>query len=427
MKEFNCDLHYHGLYSGGVSKKMLLPVIAENSVLKGLNVIGSSDILQGTWLKHVKENIIEESNGVFKEKNNNVFVILSTEVECNDRVHHLIYFPDFSRVQEVREKLLKHSNEIDQSWGGRPRIKLNAQQLAEIVFDSNCLLGPSHAFTPYFGIFAHFNSVQEAYGEFSNKIYFMELGLSADTFLADQIKSNHDFAFTTNSDSHSPYPHRIGREFNRIKMLEPSFKELENAFKEREELKIVLNAGFNPKEGKYHCSACHSCYQKVSLEQAKAFKFRCPVCKAAIKKGVKDRINELKDVKENVHPKHRPKYLHLLPLAEILAMALKVENSMSVKVQSLWHELVEKFDNEINILVDLEIEEIAKVNKQASLAVNAFRNDLVIMIPGGGGNYGKPVITYSEKEFKEKSLEMEKELQCFYTVDKLKQKTLNDY
>ena len=47
MKEFDADLHFHGLYSGGVSKNILPSVIAEQAQLKGLDIVSISDILHG--------------------------------------------------------------------------------------------------------------------------------------------------------------------------------------------------------------------------------------------------------------------------------------------------------------------------------------------------------------------------------------------
>ncbi|MBU1939599.1 phosphotransferase, partial [Candidatus Micrarchaeota archaeon] len=63
MHEYNCDLHFHGPYSGGVSKNMQIPVIAEQARLKGLDVVCTSDILHAKWLEHVKESITERGNG----------------------------------------------------------------------------------------------------------------------------------------------------------------------------------------------------------------------------------------------------------------------------------------------------------------------------------------------------------------------------
>jgi len=54
------------------------------------------------------------------------------------------------------------------------------------------------------------------------------LGLSADTDMADHIEELQDIPFLTNSDAHSPWPHRIGREFNEIEVEELTFEGVKN-------------------------------------------------------------------------------------------------------------------------------------------------------------------------------------------------------
>ena len=82
-------------------------------------------------------------------------------------------------------------------------------------------------------------------------------------------------------------------------MNKPNFINLKKALKEKEEKLISLNVGLNPKEGKYHLTACQSCYAKYSLKQAEKLNFKCIKCGKQIKKGVKDRILELQDTEKN--------------------------------------------------------------------------------------------------------------------------------
>lgn len=62
---------------------------------------------------------------------------------------------------------------------------------------------------------------------------FLELGLSADTNMADRIEELQDIVFLTNSDAHSPWPHRLGREFNRLKLDDFSYTSLKIYKKEK--------------------------------------------------------------------------------------------------------------------------------------------------------------------------------------------------
>jgi PHP family Zn ribbon phosphoesterase len=66
--KYNIDLHIHSPYASGVSKNMSLPLLAKEAKLKGLNVLGTGDILHPDWFNHVKENLIlEKENYVFKD------------------------------------------------------------------------------------------------------------------------------------------------------------------------------------------------------------------------------------------------------------------------------------------------------------------------------------------------------------------------
>ncbi|MBN2067612.1 MAG: phosphotransferase, partial [Candidatus Diapherotrites archaeon] len=262
-----------------------------------------------------------------------------------------------------------------------------------------------HAFTPYFSAYAHFDSVKEAYGSMGKEINFIELGLSADTHYADMIAENRGYQFLTCSDSHSPWPYRIGREFTRIKMKEPSFRELKKALEEKGEKRITLNVGLDPREGKYHLTACNACYAKFSLGQAEKLSWRCPKCKGSIKRGVRDRIEMLSDGREE-HPEFRPPYMHSVPLAEIIQIALDVQGINTVIVQSAWSDFVERFGNEIKVLVDAPIEELSEANPRIAQKINAFRLGWVHYIAGGGGNYGKPLICNSKEEFEKKGKEL---------------------
>ena len=404
MTEFNCDLHFHGPYSSGVSKNMLIPVIAEQSRLKGLHLCGTADLLQGTWMKHLKENIFEKENGVFMDKEEKLHFIPQVEVQCNKRAHHLVFLPDFSAAENLKESL--KGKAVFDSWGcGRPVIRLSAEEIAQKVFDASGIIGPAHAFTPYFSVYAHFDSIKEMYGDMAKKTSFLELGLSADTFLGDMIPENRDLQFLTNSDSHSPWPYRIGREFTRIEMEKPCFAELKRALEQKDGEKVKLNVGLDPREGKYHLSACNSCYSKFSMEQALKLNWRCPKCRGQIKRGVKDRIEMLSDGK-SLSPGFRPKYLHTIPLAEIIQIALKVKGINTIRVQGLWRDFVDRFGSEIEALVYAGEEELEEVNSMVAEKIVAFRKGWVHYIPGGGGQYGKPVICDSEEDFEKRGKEL---------------------
>ncbi len=386
--EVNADLHMHGLYSGAVSKEMVPKKIAEQAPLKGLHLVGSADILHDKWCKLVREEFKVLDGDILEAANGTKF-ILQTEVEDSSRVHHIILFPDFSKVQEVREKLKHKCKNLDSD--GRPKLWLNGEELAEICIDAGCLIGFSHAFTPYFGLFSKFNSYKQCYGSKWNKIYFLELGMSADTKMADRISELHNLTFTKNSDAHSPWPNRLGREFNTLRLKEITFDEVAKALKREDGRKCVLNVGFNPLEGRYHKTRCTGCLSFFEPKEAEKLRWKCFNCGKPIKKGVDYRIEELADLPLGKHPEHRSEYKYVVPLSEIIALALDIKNAWSVKVQDTWKGFINKFGNEINVLLNVDIKELASFNEAVAEYIKCFREEKIQYIPGGAGVYGKLV------------------------------------
>jgi uncharacterized protein (TIGR00375 family) len=388
----NADLHIHSRFSGGTSDKMSIETISLEAPRKGIDLMATGDCLHSGWMKEIKQcNKIDE--GTF-ELNKTRFV-LSAEVEAEQRVHHLLYFPSFSSAEDFKERIKPKSRNLETD--GRPNVNLSGEELAQIAKDVDALIGPAHCFTPWTAIYAYYDSLKDCYGSMADYVSFAELGLSADTDFADRIKELHRLTFLTNSDCHSAHPVRLGREFNRFEVKEATFEELKKAILRKDGNKPVLNVGLPPQEGKYHESACISCFTHYTLDDAIRRKWKCS-CGKRIKKGVKDRINEKADYDKPVHPDHRPPYVHLIPLAEIITKAVGQANPFTQKVTKLWTELIDAFGSEINVLIDTDIKEISKITIPAvTEAIQAFRDKKVIIIPGGGGEYGKIKLPSAEE------------------------------
>lgn len=404
--KLNSDLHIHGLYSGAVSSKMVPSVIAEQAPFKGLDLIGTGDILNARWVKLVKEQLKPFNDSILEHSNGTKF-LLQTEVEDNQRVHHIIFFPNFSKVEEVKEKLKSKCKNLD--IDGRPKVWLNGEELAELCLESDCSLGYAHAFTPYFGLLAKFNSYKDCYGKYWKNIHFLELGLSADTNMADRISELHNLTFLSNSDAHSPWPNKMGREFNELIVKEITFDETKKAIKRINGRKCTLNVGFNPLEGKYHKTRCIGCLSFYEPTEAIKLNWRCSNCGKPIKKGVDFRIEELSDVKEGTHPEHRPEYKHIIPLNEIIALAMNINQATSVKVQAIWQKFIKNFKSEINILLKEPMENLKKLDENVAKYIQFFRDEKIKYIPGGAGVYGKLVrpgeeIKIEKPKIKQKSL-----------------------
>jgi len=390
MQQFDVDFHIHSRYSGGTSKDMVLPVIAKQAELKGLDLIGTGDALNPDWLKHVRKNLTEELNGIYSSPEFKTKFLISAEVEDYRRVHHLLLFPSISSAEELMEKFKRYSSDIDKD--GRPHLRLNGEQIVDSAKEVDALLGPAHAFTPWTAIYKEYNSLRECYGDNTKEIKFLELGLSADSYMADRILELQEITFMTNSDTHSPWPHRLGREFNRILVKDLSFSEIKKAIEHKDNRKFVLNIGLNPREGKYHLTSCSRCFLRFKLQDAEGLKWRCPECRGMIKKGVSDRINELAMWEKPHHPWHRPRYMHIIPLAEVISLATGIGTITSKKIHERWEKLIEHFGTEINVLLDSEISEIKKIDPGVGKIIERFRTGRMKYVSGGGGQYGRPTL-----------------------------------
>ena len=379
----NADLHIHSRYSGATSDRMTIAALSVEAPRKGITVLATGDCLNNHWLQEIKScAVIDE--GTF-EMNGTRF-ILSTEVEDASRVHHLLYFPSLSAVEAYKEKIQSKSKNLETD--GRPNVAMNGEQLASLAKDVDALIGPAHAFTPWTAMYAYHDSLESCYGTMSPYVSFVELGLSADSNYADTISELHRLTFLTNSDCHSPHPVRLAREFTRFEVSEATFDEMKKAILRTGGNKPVLNVGLPPQEGKYNESACISCFTHYTLEEAMKRRWKCS-CGKRIKKGVKDRIGEIATFKEPRHPSHRPPYVYLIPLSEIITKALGQHTPFTQSVTKRWEELIGVFGSEIAVLLDADLEEVARVTVPAvTAAIQAFRDHKVIIIPGGGGKYG---------------------------------------
>ena len=371
----NADFHIHSCFSSASSKDMLIKNMAPKAKLKGLQLLGTGDAFHPGWLDIIEESTTYLDDGIYES--NGMDFVLTTEVEGKHRIHHVIIIPNIEIARELSDRLVSKNKLVD----GRPRTNYSGAELLELVREYDCLIGPAHAFTPWTGMYKSYDSIYDCY---EKKVDFVELGLSADTFMADRVSELKDFPFLTNSDAHSPWPHRLGREFNALEMEDISFSSIKYAIKHN---KIKANYGLVPNLGKYHMTACIKCYKLIDPLVAKENKMKCG-CGGRVKKGVDYRISEIADYAEPKHPDFRPKYVHLMPLAELISTVY--DKGVTTKtVQGIWQKLVDSFGTEIDVLINSPICEITNIDSKIAPAIDSFRNGTINVIPGGGGKYGQ--------------------------------------
>ncbi len=367
MKAY-ADLHIHSCYAIASSRNMLPAPLLAACRKKGINVLGTGDILHPGW-----EALWREALPLAGE----ICVVPTTEVEDRDRVHHLVLLGDLSAVQELREAFSLSSRDL--LTGGRPHVRLSGEEIAGAVHRAGGLIGPAHAFTPWTSLYASHETVASCYG--TEPIDLLELGLSADSEYGSAIPDLEGVPFLTNSDAHSPDPSRIGREFTCLDLREANPAGVLEAVAEG---KILFNAGFFPEEGKYNRTACTRCYTQYSLGEAVELSWKCPVDKGRIKKGVRDRAGELATGRKTP----RPPYYHTLPLGEIIRVVLSCSSPHTRKARSLYESCLSLGGTEIAVLLEVPVTRIAAVDSRLAQAIESLRSGTVILHPGGGGKYG---------------------------------------
>jgi len=405
------DFHIHSPYSRGVSKKLTLKLLAIGAAKKGLTLIGTGDVLYPKWNRHLQELLVEESDGIYKLKEEeNVYFIGAGEVEDNEHIHHLIIVPDLKTGYDLADELERKSKISLSKYGGRPRVDLDGSKLVKIVKEYSGMIGPAHSFTPFTAIFREnrYSSLEECYKDYSSEVDFIELGLSANSSLADRIKELWNFPFLSNSDSHSQKATKLGREANILEIKTLSYQGIRDAIKGKKG-KIVKNIGIDPRLGKYYSSFCYKCRRRILYARNKKQSFdddfiyveedriayvedlskkkkRCPACNGILKLGVRDRIELLATTKEkNVR---RPDYLNIIPLTEVISKNLKIKNPEAKTVLKEYNRLLRVFGSEIDIIVNIAISEIKAENEFVGEIVEKMRKNSLDIIPGGGGHYG---------------------------------------
>ena len=385
MENYYVDLHIHIGRTGtgkpvkitGAKSLTIENILIEATEVKGMDMIGVIDCHVPEVLSEL-EKLIEQGEvyqfddgGLrFKE----VTLILGAEIEiydenCKGPIHVLAFIPTLEKMHEFSLWLAKRQKNITLS---SQRIYESGQELQRKVKELSGLFIPAHVFTPHKSLYG--KGVETTLTEVFDPelIDGIELGLSSNTAMADQISELHQYPYISNSDAHS-LP-KIAREYQIIAMENPTFSEFAKALKQEQGRKIVANYGLDPLLGKYHKTTCEKCFHLLEDHLIKV----CPKCgKKGIVKGVFDRLQELKDT-DNVNL-DRPPYLHQVPLEFIPGLGPKT-----------LQKLRDYFKTEMAILHEVPEKALLTVVKKpiADVIMKARRGQLSFHA-GGGGKYGK--------------------------------------
>ncbi len=398
------DLHMHSKYSRATSKEMNIEQLSRNAKLKGLNMIGTGDFTHPVWFKELKQKL-EPAGDIYKF--DGTYWMLTTEVSTiynQDgkvrKVHHVIHVPSFDVAGQINEALSKHGN---LAADGRPIVRLSSPELVELVVGicKDALIVPSHAWTSWFGVlgeYSGFNTIEECYQEQTKYIYALETGMSSDPAMNWRVASLDKFALMSNSDSHSPWIWRIGRECNVFELKEPSYSEIFDAVKKRDNRRFLFTIETSPSYGKYHFTGHRSCNVSFTPEEAKEHNNVCPICGRKLTIGVLQRVEALADRPDGFVPEGAIPFKDLLPLYEIISHVTGTSQLYSKKVIEEQDKLVARFGSELNVLLEASEEELRKVTDEKIVnAILKVREGKIDYIPGYDGVYGVPV--FSEEEF----------------------------
>ena len=392
MNEIFVDLHVHiGRSENGkpikitAAKSLNFANIAKECFeRKGIDVVGIIDCASPYVIEDIENFLktgeayeIEDGGIIYKDK---ICIILGSEVETTEiredgkrgSAHNLCYFPTLKDIKGFSKEMSTHIHNITLST---QKSNVSGYELIDIVEKYNGVLIPAHIFTPFKSYYGNCTErLSRIFKEKYDKIFAVELGLSADTYIADEISELANKNFITNSDAHS-LP-KIAREYNKLLVENISFKEIMKAIKMEDGRKILANYGLDPKLGKYNRSFCEDCNCSIETPPPATV---CDKCGGTnITMGVYDRIEIIKD-QNSTSPSFRPKYNYQIPLGFMPGVGGKTIEK-----------LLSNFGTEMTILHKIAKDDIEGLigAKQAEIIDSARKGEIHIHA-GGGGVYGK--------------------------------------
>ncbi len=388
---FACDLHVH---IGRSSRDEVVKVTAARSltfeniarecaVRKGIGVVGIVDCASPAVIRDIEDLLdrgeMTPREGGGLDYRGAVTVIPGAEFETHEPgggiSHHLSYFGDVEQLKAFSAAISPHVTNLQLS---SQQCGLPARELLKLAVGCGAIFVPAHAFTPHKSLYGSTaRRGAELFGEDWEKIAAIELGLSADSHLADRIGELADKTFLSNSDAHS-LP-KIAREYQLVRMQAPTFEELGKALRREDGRRIEVNYGVDPRLGKYHRTCCEDCSWIARGEPVVKACEQCGSMKVTM--GVLDRIVEIADYDEPQPPSHRAPYRYHMPLQFIPGVGSVTLNR-----------LLNYFGTEMAVLHLASEEEMAQlVGTRVAHRIALAREGELPIIAGGGGRYGRAV------------------------------------
>ena len=407
MARVYADLHIHSRFSRASSERMNIEEIARFANIKGLNIVGTGDFTHPKWLLELRQTLVQDSDSglysIVSNPSSKIRFMLTSEV-CtifnadneSKKVHHVILAPNLEAVAQINEALTRFG---ELGADGRPILNMTAEHLVEEVMQisNEDMVFPAHAWTPWFsifGAFSGFDSVEDCYGEMTKHIKTLETGLSSDPPMNWRLTKLDRFTLVSNSDCHSFWPWRIGREANVLELEEITYHEVVETIRKGDPARFKFTIETDPAYGKYHWTGHRNCNVSLSSKEAQKFGNVCPFCRRKLTKGVEQRVEELADRSEGFKPSNRPGFMHLLPLSEIIATVIGVDSPSTQAVWKIYNLLIERFGNEYSVLIDASKQNLCEiVEPRIAETILKVRTGSVNVVPGYDGVYGRLVLS----------------------------------
>lgn len=405
------DLHIHSRFARACSKNLTVSLLDQFARKKGVDLLGTGDFTHPYWLGELKRDLIPApETGLFVLRGQPLTTssprfVLSAEISSifnqggrNRRVHTLIYMPDFHSVESFNEKLAQRGAKL--ASDGRPVVGISVKDIAKITLDVNseALIIPAHAWTPWFGVFGSmsgFDSLQEGFEELTEEILAIETGHSSDPTMNWRVSALDNIALVSFSDAHSaPKMSRELTEFDG----EMSYVGLRAAIRTgaparssdraKSPTKLVRTIEFFPEEGKYHLDGHRNCNVRLTPSETKQQNGVCPVCHRPLTVGVLSRVETLADRPEGYKPEGAPDFTSVVPLQELIADALGQKVGTKA-VQLLHDQLISTFGNEMAVLLETSSTDISTASQPVvGQAVEDMRQAKLKIEPGYDGVFG---------------------------------------
>jgi uncharacterized protein (TIGR00375 family) len=384
LRDFYCDFHIHvGKSLGKPVKMAAAPSLTLESLLnharddKGLDIVTVIDGVCSNVLTELQQLLhagrLEHVHGGGYRCENGLVLFVGAEVEVGGptggAAHFGCWFDSLYAAQDFNSWLQTVQKNVSLS---SQRARTDAFTLQREVKERDGMFIVHHAFTPHKGLYG--NCVSNI-AEMVNPalVDALELGLSADSAMADCLGELQSTTFISNSDAHS-LP-KIAREYNRLSLHEASFSEVRLGFHRLQGRNIAANYGLHPALGKYHRSSCYDCGVVWPAENQS-------LCACGSRRkimGVFDRLCDIRDTDSPAHPPHRPIYVHQVPLEFVPGLGPKARGR-----------LLEVFGTEMNVLHRASVEDLeGAVGRALAERIDMARIGNVNFVPGGAGVYGK--------------------------------------